>query len=71
MNKKLLDALESSLHRMEQGEPLDAALARYPDLASQLRPLLETAARARSTRQEEPAHDRSGAPACAWSGHGG
>jgi Domain of unknown function (DUF5666)/Domain of unknown function (DUF5667) len=52
MNKKLLDALESCLQRMEHGEPLDAVLTRYPILAAQLRPLLETAARARSATEE-------------------
>jgi hypothetical protein len=47
-----LDALESCLQRMEQGESLDSILTRYPRLAVQLQPLLETAARARSARVE-------------------
>jgi hypothetical protein len=48
MNKKLLDALETCLERMEHGEPLDSVLAYYPELAAQLRPLLATAIRAKS-----------------------
>jgi len=52
MNRKLLDALERCLQGMEQGEPLDSVLTRFPHLAAQLRPLLETAVRARSTRLE-------------------
>jgi Domain of unknown function (DUF5666)/Domain of unknown function (DUF5667) len=52
MNKRLPDALENCLQRMDQGESLDSALALYPELAAQLRPLLETAARARSARRE-------------------
>ena len=52
MNKKLLDALESCLQQIEQGEPLDTVLARYPELAAQLRPLLEAAVCARSARVE-------------------
>lgn len=52
MNKELLDALESCLQRMEQGESLDSVLSRYPQLSSHLHPLLETAARVRSARVE-------------------
>jgi len=52
MNRIMLDALESCLQLMEKGEPLDSALARYPDLQAQLRPLLEAAVCARSARVE-------------------
>ncbi len=38
---------------MEQGEALDSVLALYPAMAAQLRPLLETAMRARSAGPEE------------------
>ena len=48
MNKRLTDALENCLQRMDRGELLDSVLALYPELAAQLRPLLEIAARARS-----------------------
>ncbi len=53
MNAILLDALESCLKRIEQGETPDSALTRYPELAAQLRPLLETAFRARAARVED------------------
>jgi hypothetical protein len=53
MNKKLPDILENCLLRMQQGETLETVLAQHPDLAAQLRPLLETAARARSARPED------------------
>ena len=52
MNKIMLDALESCLQLMEKGEQLDSALARYPGLQAQLRPLLEAAVCARSARVE-------------------
>src|SRR5512137_1781483 len=52
MNKRLTDALENCLQRMDRGELLDSVLALYPDLSAQLRPLLETAARARSASWE-------------------
>jgi hypothetical protein len=52
MNDKLLDALETCLQRIQQGEPLDSVLTHYPHLAAQLRPLLKTAMRARSTSRE-------------------
>ncbi len=44
----LYEALENSLQALERGESLDAVLARYPDHAGELRPLLETARRAHS-----------------------
>ncbi len=52
MNKRLPDALENCLQRMDQGESLDSVLALYPELAARLRPLLETAMRARSAGRE-------------------
>jgi hypothetical protein len=52
MNKKLVDALEACLQKMEHGETLDSVLASYPQLAAQLRPLLGTAMRARSANRE-------------------
>ena len=52
MNKKLIDALDTCLLRMEHGEPLEYILAGYPDLAAQLRPLLLTAMQARSASRE-------------------
>jgi hypothetical protein len=52
MNKKLIDALDACLQRMEHGEALDSVLAGYPQMAAQLRPLLITAVRARSANPE-------------------
>jgi hypothetical protein len=52
MNKGLPVALENCLQRMDQAESLDSVLALYPELAAQLRPLLDTAARARSASRE-------------------
>ena len=52
MNKKMIDALNDCLQRMEHGESLDSVLVGYPHLAAQLRPLLMTAVRVRSANQE-------------------
>ena len=52
MNKKLFDALEVCLQRMEYGESLDSVLASYPGLAARFRPLLETAICVRSPQRE-------------------
>jgi hypothetical protein len=46
MNK--YDILEECLKALEDGQTIDAALARYPKYASELRPLLETALQART-----------------------
>jgi hypothetical protein len=48
MNKRSLDALEYCLQALEDGADLQAVLARYPDLADELRPLLVTASQARA-----------------------
>ncbi|MGD0752921.1 MAG: DUF5667 domain-containing protein [Anaerolineales bacterium] len=52
MNKKLIDALDACLQKMDHGESLDSVLAGYPHLAAALRPLLITAVRARSASRE-------------------
>lgn len=54
MNKKLLDALETCLQAIEKGETLDAALARFPSLAAELRPMLEASLHARTLRGSQP-----------------
>ena len=46
--KEYYEAFESCLEAMENGDSLDTCLERYPDLAGELRPLLETAQAARS-----------------------
>lgn len=48
MNKQLLNALEVCLQATKDGETLDSALARYPHLAADLRPLLLSAHVART-----------------------
>jgi len=45
----LYDALEVCLQALEQGQTLDSALARYPQFAAQLRPLLEVSLQARTS----------------------
>ncbi len=44
---ELHDALENCLQAMERGATIEAALKRYPDLATELRPLLMAASMAR------------------------
>ena len=48
MNKKIYEALEYCLHALEDGADLEAVLARFPQFADELRPLLRTAAQARA-----------------------
>jgi hypothetical protein len=47
---KLIDALDECLTSLQRGEPLEDALARHPELAAKLRPLLEAAVRASRLR---------------------
>lgn len=47
----LSDALENCLQDIEEGKNLDTILAWYPELESELRPLLEISLRARSLRK--------------------
>jgi hypothetical protein len=46
--KEYYEALESCLMAMENGDSLDTCLERFPDLAGELRPLLEAAQAAKS-----------------------
>jgi hypothetical protein len=48
MNKKLFDALATCLQALEQGETMDSALARFPALTGDLRPILEASLHART-----------------------
>jgi hypothetical protein len=54
MNKKLFDALETCLQAIEKGETMDSALARFPSLAADLRPMLEASLHARTLRGAQP-----------------
>lgn len=51
---KLFDALETCLQEIENGADLETVLARYPELAAELRPILQTAIKARTMAAAEP-----------------
>jgi hypothetical protein len=50
----IFDALEVCLHEIENGADMETVLARYPNLASELRPILETSMKARNMSVAEP-----------------
>jgi len=50
----LYDTLELCLQELENGADLDSVLTRYPKLASELRPILETSVHARRLTAAEP-----------------
>ncbi len=54
MNEKLLNALETCLQALEQGETLDSVLARFPALAADLRPILDASLHARTLSGPPP-----------------
>ena len=47
MNNKLYDALETCLQEIEKGATLESVIARFPDLANELRPILKASIQAR------------------------
>lgn len=51
---KLFDALDVCLQEIENGADLESVLARYPDLAGELRPILKTAMKAKAASVLEP-----------------
>lgn len=53
----LYDVLEMCLKELEQDQDLDAILARYTDIAQELRPVLEMALQAREKSVPEPSAD--------------
>jgi hypothetical protein len=53
MKQHFFDILEDCLQALERGEPLEAILARYPDLSADLRPVLESAQAARAMHSRE------------------
>jgi hypothetical protein len=57
MNNKLYDALEICLQAIENGASVDSVLARFPDLAADLRPILEASRRAREIPAPLPSAD--------------
>lgn len=54
---KLHEALEVCLSEIEQGQDLDTVLFRYPDLAEELRPMLEVSAKARGMAVSGPSQE--------------
>lgn len=54
---KLYEALEVCLNDIEQGADVEAALSRYPDLADELHPMLETVAQAKGMAVPVPSAD--------------
>lgn len=53
----IFDVLEICLQEMENGADMESILARYPSLAGELRPILETSMKARSMSKVEPSPD--------------
>ena len=54
MNNNLYDVLEICLQELENGADLETVLARYPDLVSELRPILKASAQARTMSASAP-----------------
>ncbi len=50
----IFEALEICLHEIENGADMETVLARFPKLAAELRPILETSMKARSMSAAEP-----------------
>ena len=50
----IFEALEICLHEIENGADMETVLARFPKLAAELRPILETSVKARSMSAAEP-----------------
>src|SRR3990172_1900688 len=53
MKRRLEDALQDCLDSLQRGEPLDACLARFPEMAPELEPLLRLALEPQETAQDE------------------
>lgn len=53
----LYDALEICLKEIEQGADVDTVLFRHPDFAEELRPILETSAKAKAMAVPAPSED--------------
>lgn len=54
MNENLNDALEICLQEIENGAEIETALMRFPDLADELRPILEASVQARALSAPQP-----------------
>lgn len=53
----MFDVLEICLQEIENGAEIETVLARYPNFAGELRPILETSIKARSMSHAEPSPD--------------
>jgi len=54
---KLYEALEVCLNEIEQGADVNTVLSRYPELADELRPILETSMKAKKMAVPAPSQD--------------
>lgn len=54
---KIFDALEICLQELENGESMETVLARFPELAGELRPILKTSLAAKNMSAPEPSAD--------------
>lgn len=54
---KIYETFEICLNEIEHGAEVDAVLSRYPDLADELRPMLETSAQAKEMSVPAPSED--------------
>ena len=50
----IFEVLEICLHEIENGADMETVLARFPKLANELRPILETSVKARNMSAAEP-----------------
>jgi len=57
MNNKLYEALEVCLNEIEQGADVDTVLFRYPELAGELRPILDASVKAKGMAVSAPSND--------------
>lgn len=57
MNNRLYEILEICLREIEQGADVDTLLFRYPDLADELRPILEASVKAKGMAAPVPSED--------------
>lgn len=53
----IFDALEICLSEMENGADMETVLARFPNLAGELRPILETSMKARDMSADQPSSE--------------
>lgn len=57
MNNRLIETLEICLREIERGADVDTLLFRYPDLADELRPILEASVKAKGMASPVPSEE--------------